>query len=51
MFLYCICTLSIRSVKWWDKELRQFMKDRRACFARGLGHESDWNDRLTICKE
>ena len=25
-----------RSVKWWDDELRQLVKDRRACFAQGL---------------
>ena len=30
-----------RSVKWWDEKLLQLVKDRRACFAQGLGIDSN----------
>ena len=37
-----------RSVSWQDGELRQLVKDGRACFAQGLDKNSNWNDCLTI---
>ena len=40
-----------RSVSWWDEELRQLVKDRRACFAQGLDNDSNWSDYLRIRKE
>ena len=39
------------SVNWWDEELRQLVKDRRTCFAQGLGNDSNWNDYLKIRNE
>ena len=32
-----------RSVKWWDEELRQLVKDDRACFSRFLGNDNKWS--------
>ena len=40
-----------RSVRWWDEELRQLVKDRRACFAQGLDSDSNWSKYLRIRKE
>ena len=39
------------SIKWWDEELRQLVKDHRASFAQGLGNDSNWNEYLKIRKE
>ena len=49
--LGCKLIICGRSGRWWDKELRQLVKDGRACFAQGLGKDSKWNDYLRICKE
>ena len=40
-----------RSVSWWDEELHQLVKYRRACFAQGLDNDSNWSDYLRIRKE
>ena len=40
-----------RSVNWWDEELRQLVKDRRACFSRGIGSDNNWKEYLIIRKE
>ena len=40
-----------RSVNWWDEELRQLVKDRRACFSQGISNDSNWKEYLLIRKE
>ena len=40
-----------RSVRWWDEELRQLVKDHRACFTQDLDNDSNWSDYVKICKE
>ena len=37
-----------RSVKWLAEELRQLVKNRRACFAQGFGNDSNWNEYFKI---
>ena len=39
-----------RSVSWWDDELRQLVKDRRACFAQGLDNDSNWSEYFRMRK-
>ena len=43
--------LVCRSVKRWDEELRQLVKDRSACFDQGLDEDSNWNRYLKLYKE
>ena len=40
-----------RSVSWCDEEIRQLVKDRKACFAQGLDNDSNWSDYLGLHKE
>ena len=40
-----------RSVNWWNEEIRQLVKDLRACFAPGLDKDNNWSDYLTTHKE
>ena len=44
--LVCKLTICGRSVSWWDEELRQLVRDCRACFAQVLDNDSNWNDYL-----
>ena len=40
-----------KSVSWWDEELWQLAKDRRACFTQGLDNDSNWSEYLRIRKD
>ena len=40
-----------RSVRWWDEELRQMVRDRRDCSAKGLNKDNNWNEYLRLRKE
>ena len=49
--LACKLIICGRSVRSWDEELRQLVKDRRACFAQRLDNDNNWSDYLIIRKE
>ena len=49
--LGCKLIICGRSVNWWDKELRQLVKDCRACFAKSLDKDSNWSGYLKIIRK
>ena len=49
--LGCRLIICGRSVKWWDEEIRQPVKDCRPCFAQGLGNDTNWNEYFKIRRE